>query len=801
MTKQLNVALQLAAAGRRIFPADPESKRPMIEGWLDLATTDASIVRRWWDHFGNAMPAIALEATQLVVDIDPRNGGDATLERLLAEHLDLVPLFKSAPMVKTASGGAHFYFSVPADRPVKNGRWLDGIDVKTKGGFVVAPGAVRADGQTYDLIRDGDAPPAFELVLRDRARGSVNEPERSRERVIWDAGEDHEQAMTRPIVELVAARLAVKGSRHDAARALGGTLALSGWTDEGIAELVRALPSDDPEARVRDALDAAGRARAGEAVPQRKALREAFGERVAELVIALAKQPQIAALEARDAERVVAGPEQSRGGPPGLTQARDPRVDEIIRWLAAPAMNVFQRSGTLTTITREARDDGGIVRPAGAPTIRELVPARLREIIRMTAGSDRAGLAADVLARGEWDDIRPLDAIVTYPVMRRDGTLLTSSGYDAQTRTLAEIQIGVDVPEAPTHDDARAALAALTELVCDFPFASPAHRSAWIAGVLTVAARPAIDGPTPMLLLDANARGAGKTLLADLISIVATGDDAPRRTAPVTSEEWRKVIFAMLLAGDPICLIDNVTHMLASAALDAMLTGRTYRDRVLGVSEERGVAVRTVMMATANNCRISTDLVRRSLHCRLESPTEDPAQRTGFRVANIGAHARRERTRYLGAALTVLRAYAVAGRPSVNARPLGSYEAWCRVVRDALVWAGADDPAETQDTLRETSDVERDELRDLLSAWHEALGDGPVTVRALLDAARSGRPALYDALRGIMPGGADPTAHGIGNRLRALRGQMIGGLVLSPGANVSDAGHGRRPTWRVRHVG
>jgi hypothetical protein len=416
-----------------------------------------------------------------------------------------------------------------------------------------------------------------------------------------------------------------------------------------------------------------------------------------------------------------------------------------------------------------------------------------------------------VVARGEWSGIRPLDAIVSYPVLRADGSILASSGYDAQTRTLAQMAIQVGVSDTPTVDDAIAAVATLRELVRDFPFTNDAAFAAWLASLLTVVARPAIDGPTPMLLLDASTKGSGKTLLADVIATIATGNAAPRRTAPETAEEWRKVIMAMLLAGDPIALIDNVTRMLVSAALDAMLTGTTYKDRILGASEERAVPVRTVVIASANNCRLSSDLVRRTITCRLEPNEERPEQRSGFAQTDLLGHVRREREMYLSAALTIVRAYAVADRPTVNARSMGSYTSWCRVVRDALVWAGVGDPATTQDELRESADVERDELRELLTAWHGLLGDRAVTLAELLEAARTGRAPVASgkplskyavpvgsdtdlmlALRGVTPDAATPSAHTLGNRLRSLRGQIAEGLRL---VDAGDA-HGKR-RWRV----
>jgi hypothetical protein len=543
-------------------------------------------------------------------------------------------------------------------------------------------------------------------------------------------------------------------------------------------------------------------------------------------------------------------------------------VDHTIELLAE--RNVYQRSGQLIMVAREAKNEDGAVRPVGAPTIRSLPQVRLAEIITTTlaqpllaqaqceheeelaaceSDDDRDLIiaaweermartlkkaqqvgnhhAVTILARGEWAHVRPLDAIVTYPTMRPDGSILASTGYDSATRTLAEIsaEAEVQVPDDPTLEDARAAIEVLSDLVSDFPFAGEAHRSAWLATLLTPLARPAIgDAPTPMLLLDASARGSGKTLLAGVIGTIVLGASPPCRTAPETAEEWRKVIMAMLLAGDPIVLIDNVTRMLASAALDSVLTapdGR-YADRILGVSEERRVAIRVTLIASTNNARLSSDLVRRTLLCRLEPDVERPEQRKGWAIPDLLGHVREYRASYLAAALTILRAYASAGRPQVDARPMGSYSAWCRVVRDALVWAGAPDPAETQDALRDSADVERDELGDVLREWHGLLSDRAITTAQLLEAARAGKapdtsapkskkgggPAwmgagsggerpLLEALRGIMPDGAEPNSRRIGNRLRALRGQIIGGLVLREG----DGARGGWATWRVLPVG
>src|SRR5262249_44350363 len=91
---------------------------------------------------------------------------------------------------------------------------------------------------------------------------------------------------------------------------------------------------------------------------------------------------------------------------------------------------------------------------------------------------------------------------------------------------------------------------------------------------------------------------------------------------------------------------------------------------------------------------------------------------TGSPVARILAN----RGAYVAAALTVCRAYIVAGRPN-KAKPLASFEGWSDAVRAALMWLGGGGPGEAIETARR-DDPERIELDELLTAWAETLGVG-----------------------------------------------------------------------------
>jgi len=93
------------------------------------------------------------------------------------------------------------------------------------------------------------------------------------------------------------------------------------------------------------------------------------------------------------------------------------------------------------------------------------------------------------------------------------------------------------------------------------------------------------------------------------------------------------------------------------------------------------------MFATGNNLVVIGDMTRRTLVCSLDAGVERPENRT-FKAPDPIDVVRGDRAKYVVAALTVLRAYHVAGRPEQGTIPLGSFEVWSRRVRDALIWLG-----------------------------------------------------------------------------------------------------------------
>ena len=295
-------------------------------------------------------------------------------------------------------------------------------------------------------------------------------------------------------------------------------------------------------------------------------------------------------------------------------------VNEAIAALAKQP-NIYQRGGVLVHVVRNQPPPRGVSRPQDAPRIAPIRFPRLQELMATAASWEKPagegetelchppGWAVKAVdARGEWQGIRRLDAVVESPILRSDGSVLQTAGYDSETALIFAPQVDFpEVPEKPSRADVRRALDALLAVVEDFPFGADAHRSAWLSGVLTPFSRWAYHGPAPLHLTDGNVRGCGKSLLTDVTGIITAGRAMARMTQPRDEDEFRKRITSLAMAGEPLILIDNVNGALGGSSLDAALTATTWSDRILGRSEmASNVPLFATWYATGNNVVLPT---------------------------------------------------------------------------------------------------------------------------------------------------------------------------------------------------
>ncbi len=144
-------AVQVAGRWQCACPKGPQcspspAKHPLTPHGFQDATINEAAIRAWWARWPSANVAIATGKVSgiVVVDIDPRNGGDDTLAELFKQH----GAFPRTPQVLTGGGGAHFYFEIPD--VALAGKLGRGIDVKSDGGYVLLPPSNHVSGRTYE---------------------------------------------------------------------------------------------------------------------------------------------------------------------------------------------------------------------------------------------------------------------------------------------------------------------------------------------------------------------------------------------------------------------------------------------------------------------------------------------------------------------------------------------------------------------------------------------------------------------------------------------------------------------------
>ena len=514
-------------------------------------------------------------------------------------------------------------------------------------------------------------------------------------------------------------------------------------------------------------------------------------------------------------------PSGESGGLPEILIGPDQgRVNDEAAASLANARDLYQRGGVLVQAVEQdapSPEDAEVRRAAGALVVRDLPPALLqdrqsRAAVYLRAVERKEGVeyvkapppawcVAAVHARGHWPAVPVLAGVVTHPVFLPDGTMLVAPGYHRPTGLLVRPPRGlaVSVPESPTLADAKAAMAELVMLVGDFPFQSPVYEAAWLAALLTLPARSAFCGSSPLFLFDGNTRGVGKGLLADVIALVVLGVRFPVMSYTPDAEEMRKRITSLALEGERSVLLDNLSGPIGNGVLDAALTTDTWRERILGGNRTYNGPLDLTWFATGNNCELRADTGRRTCHIRLETPDERPELKSGFRHPKLRAHVREHRAKYLSCVLTILRAWHVAGRPCVSLPAWGSFEEWSDVVRSCVVWLGLPDPGETRQELLTRSDRDAGAMGALLQVLRriDPSRQGR-TAGELIECAKSDaelRAAIDD-----VAGKQD--ARLLGYRLRSFARRVFDGLFLD---HAGEGGRGVRwaayaaSDFRARH--
>lgn len=780
---------ELHDAGLALIPVGAD-KRPLFR-WKQYQSE-----RPTWtqidDWFNSLDPSAWAVITGAISGIDVLDfDGDAGLSTLKRLGLD--------PTVTTGSGGVHVWVRHPDGDRVRTTSQVDarlrqtfpGVDLRGDGGYAITVGtSTKGDYELHDRWR---APVSIDDLPEDLRRLMVGEPETDSPRD--EPGPPSRSDLDDPLeddfyVALVEEALAKTrdGGRNEAGLWLACQLRDDGLPAQDARLVMSVYASMCPTTNVR-----------GEPEPYTEA------EAMATLEQAYSRPPR------------APHPSRRRSDLPAIvvndTQLRDLMDDVRDAILAAnEPPGIFRRFGVLVHL-RQA-DEGRLqVMPVDTDGLRAYA-ARSADFYREKQSGGETVLqharppvdairALDGEAR--WPGVPLLAGITATPVLRDDGTIHDTEGYDPNSGYYYSPVDGFvlpDLPETPTHSDCQAALRLLRdELLADFPFVDEASAANALALVLTNVLRVLVRGLVPLALVNAPQAGTGKTALAELSCLVGSGTGASLSTLPHNDEELRKRLTALLMGGSSTVILDNLEQKLVSATLAGMLTTKWWSDRILGKSKIVRVKNDAVWICTGNNLTLGGDLARRSFAINLDARTARPWQRDFARPDLLG-WALEHRAEIVGAAFVLARAWIRAGRPPGTRRQLGSFQNWADVIGGILDFHGVPGFLGNLDQLYEKADTDREAWEGFLLAWLEQYGSRECST-AEVDLSIAGQTgSVYEAVPAPLAEALDRAG---GDRSRRGRlGKQLAGIVdrrfNDDGLRlerVADDSHSKTARWRV----
>jgi hypothetical protein len=427
-------------------------------------------------------------------------------------------------------------------------------------------------------------------------------------------------------------------------------------------------------------------------------------------------------------------------------------------------------------------DGAGFLAPISAAQLAALVPSAAY-LADLDDGKSKIKRVPYPIVRDlyYWPEFGPaLTSVVRAPWADRAGHVYRQHGYHAGPGVFLHAP-GLDVdPGAVSATDARYVLSRLL----DAEFGGPLDRASALAAYLHPVRGPALYGaPSPLYLIHADRPECGKTYLARMISIIATGQEPPTNTLPTSAQEMRYTIGTLLNKSPALVFFDNVGtgERVGNADLHALLTASAdLSSRKIGSSEEiGGNPTHSQWLATMNQPRVDAEQARRTVPIRLL-----PRAR-GFTEPDLIEWTHHNRELCLSVLLRLLVDWHGA-RPMARALP--SYERWSELVGSPAIHTYPEAAADWLTPRHRLAPAGHKEFAALAGVWPRVSGDlQPLTASAIVELVdASGLHELAD-LAG--PGNAKSRATRLG---RALTRQVRANITTMGIRWISTFARGHR---------
>lgn len=768
-------AIAYAKRGFYVFPCTIE-KNPYITNGFHKASNDPEQVDKWWSKWPGALIAMPTgkKNNLYIIDLDdkperpgengellPAENGSATLEALESSHSPLPP----TKMQITGSGGLHLVFRYPIDRLPDNSylgntmrKLGPGFDTRGEGGYFIVAPSKHPSGGRYQWNKTAAKYPfaelpdwIIELLLQKKHKSAPPAIP------ITNGGGNTrygEAALHGLVAEM---ERAPEGTRNGTLNTLSfraGQLAAGGEIDPAAAEALKyaAHQAGLETKEIRDTFESG------------------FSKGIQYPKSAPAPAPRTARAERprREPERPKRD-EQQEGEPDGAELSHDeiesgsaladnrpviriakgsrheviPQIKEIME----PHEILFSRAKQLVSVPRIREDSKERfsfqeVTPESLMTLLERYirfekfDIRKNEYVPTDCPIDLARAIIGANLNESWPN---LGGIIKAPLIKKDGNILDKPGYDWDTNLYFQTHIDAEGWRIPHDADAEDAKEALQQLKYnllrtvhfDEEIPGPNGKCSYSESVdialnITVLQR-AVLPTAPMFVVSAPREKAGKSMLADIAHLLATGTTSAPIEYTINEEELGKRVGAKLFQKEPIVCLDNLNGELNSSFMCQVMTSEYVSVRLLGYSKMPSLSTAATWIVNGINASVTQDLRRRAVYARI---IPDPEQKKFEHDPLKYCSNDNNRVTCIRWLLTILKAYYNAGKPKQDIEPFNSYDDWSDTIRSALMWLGEPDPLAGQDAMK-ADDSKADAFSGVLQAWYDNT-IGKVSARMLI---------------------------------------------------------------------